>query len=199
MDMNGCGSTLAASTSEAAQSYPRPSTPCIGGMKTRRYAMRTSTTSLVHPFPLRVTMRSIPISMAEWFSRGWTLQELIAPSNVQFLNKNWKSIGGKRTLAPALVDITGIPEHILNTWTLWKPSMRCSNHVLGVQSDNDARGGQSLFADGSAGREHADAVWKGEKGISPSSAGDHPRIEQPKHLCVGLQHRQWTDWQYSCG
>ncbi|KIM51351.1 hypothetical protein SCLCIDRAFT_1168453 [Scleroderma citrinum Foug A] len=49
----------------------------------------------------------------EWFSRGWTLQELIAPSNVQFPNKNWQSIGDKRTLAPTLRKITGIPEHIL--------------------------------------------------------------------------------------
>ena len=49
----------------------------------------------------------------EWFSRGWTLQELIAPSNVQFFNKNWQSIGDKRTLAPTLHSITGIPEHIL--------------------------------------------------------------------------------------
>ena len=49
----------------------------------------------------------------EWFSRGWTLQELIAPSNVQFLNKTWQNIGDKRTLTPTLEDITGIPEHIL--------------------------------------------------------------------------------------
>ena len=49
----------------------------------------------------------------EWFSRGWTLQELIAPNNVQFLNKEWKSIGDKRTLAPALREIAGVPEHIL--------------------------------------------------------------------------------------
>jgi len=49
----------------------------------------------------------------EWFSRGWTLQELIAPSNVQFFNKNWRIIGDKRMLAPTLVGITGIPEHIL--------------------------------------------------------------------------------------
>jgi len=49
----------------------------------------------------------------EWFSRGWTLQELIAPSNVQFLNKNWQSIGNKKTLALTLVGITGIPEHVL--------------------------------------------------------------------------------------
>ena len=49
----------------------------------------------------------------EWFSRGWTLQELIAPSNVQFFNKDWQSIGDKRTLAPILVGITKVPEHIL--------------------------------------------------------------------------------------
>ncbi|KIM53476.1 hypothetical protein SCLCIDRAFT_138925, partial [Scleroderma citrinum Foug A] len=49
----------------------------------------------------------------EWFSCGWTLQELIAPSNLQFFNKDWQSIGDKRTLAPTLRYITGIPEHIL--------------------------------------------------------------------------------------
>ncbi|KIM52910.1 hypothetical protein SCLCIDRAFT_140089, partial [Scleroderma citrinum Foug A] len=49
----------------------------------------------------------------EWFSRGWTLQELISPSNVQFFNKNWQGIGDKTTLAPTLVDITGVPEHVL--------------------------------------------------------------------------------------
>ena len=49
----------------------------------------------------------------EWFSRGWTLQELIAPSEVKFFNKDWQSIGKKMTLAPTLQNITGIPEHVL--------------------------------------------------------------------------------------
>ncbi|KIM52946.1 hypothetical protein SCLCIDRAFT_32280 [Scleroderma citrinum Foug A] len=49
----------------------------------------------------------------EWFLHGWTLQELIAPSNVEFFNKNWHSIGDKRTLAPTLIDITGVLEHVL--------------------------------------------------------------------------------------
>ena len=96
----------------------------------------------------------------EWFSRGWTLQELIAPSNVQFFNKDWQSIGDKRMLVPTLVGITEVPEHI-DTWTLWKPPVCCSNHVVGGQPDNDASRGQSLFADGSAGREYANAVWGG--------------------------------------
>ena len=33
-DMSGCGSTLAVSTNEAAQSYPRLLILCIGGTKT---------------------------------------------------------------------------------------------------------------------------------------------------------------------
>ena len=61
MDMNGCGSTLAVSTSKAVQSYLRP---CTGGMKMRKYAVRTSTTSPIHGFPLGVTMRGIKLSMA---------------------------------------------------------------------------------------------------------------------------------------
>ncbi|KAL4065645.1 heterokaryon incompatibility protein-domain-containing protein [Scleroderma yunnanense] len=49
----------------------------------------------------------------EWFSRGWTLQEMIAPSNVQFFNKDWQCIGDKRTLAPTVSWITRVPEYIL--------------------------------------------------------------------------------------
>ena len=49
----------------------------------------------------------------EWFSRGWTLQEMIAPRNLQFFNKNWQPIGDKKGLAGTLKAITGVPEHIL--------------------------------------------------------------------------------------
>jgi len=49
----------------------------------------------------------------EWFSRGWTLQEMIAPSNVQFFNKDWQHIGDKKTLAHTLADITRVPHYVL--------------------------------------------------------------------------------------
>ena len=49
----------------------------------------------------------------EWFSRGWTLQEMIAPSNVQFFNERWQAIGDKKTLATTLTRITRVPEHVL--------------------------------------------------------------------------------------
>ncbi|KAL4072833.1 heterokaryon incompatibility protein-domain-containing protein [Scleroderma yunnanense] len=49
----------------------------------------------------------------EWFSRGWTLQEMIAPNNLQFFNKHWQSIGDKERHAKELKCITGVPRHIL--------------------------------------------------------------------------------------
>jgi hypothetical protein len=52
---------------------------------------------------------------SKWFTRGWTLQELIAPKDVVFRNSNWGYIGRKSVdLASILSTITGIPMSILN-------------------------------------------------------------------------------------
>jgi hypothetical protein len=45
---------------------------------------------------------------SRWFTRGWTLQELIAPSNVGFYSKDWHSIGTKDQLCDLVATITGI-------------------------------------------------------------------------------------------
>ena len=49
----------------------------------------------------------------EWFSRGWTLQEMIAPRNLYFFNKDWQLIGDKERLARTLERITGVSEYTL--------------------------------------------------------------------------------------
>ncbi|KAH7884085.1 heterokaryon incompatibility protein-domain-containing protein [Phlebopus sp. FC_14] len=48
-----------------------------------------------------------------WFTRGWTLQELIAPSSVIFFSKDWEEIGSKASLASVITVITGIPRGVL--------------------------------------------------------------------------------------
>jgi hypothetical protein len=45
---------------------------------------------------------------SRWFTRGWTLQELIAPSFVEFFTKEWERLGDKQSLELALNAITGI-------------------------------------------------------------------------------------------
>ncbi len=50
---------------------------------------------------------------SRWHTRGWTLQELLAPRMVIFLSKDWDSLGAKADLAPLLNQCTGIPEDVL--------------------------------------------------------------------------------------
>ncbi|UNI22892.1 hypothetical protein JDV02_008736 [Purpureocillium takamizusanense] len=47
---------------------------------------------------------------ARWFTRGWTLQELIAPTELKFFSKDWQEIGTKAntTLALTIAEVTGI-------------------------------------------------------------------------------------------
>ena len=47
-------------------------------------------------------------SRSVWHTRGWTLQELLAPQRVVFLSTSWCFIGTKDALAIPLVHCTGI-------------------------------------------------------------------------------------------
>ncbi|KAF1362637.1 WD40 repeat-like protein [Lizonia empirigonia] len=50
---------------------------------------------------------------SEWFTRGWTLQELLAPSSVDFFTREWKKLGDKRSLMHQVHEVTGIPRQAL--------------------------------------------------------------------------------------
>lgn len=49
-----------------------------------------------------------------WFTRGWTLQELLAPARVEFFNADWHPLGAKAELKSIIAGITGIPEAVLD-------------------------------------------------------------------------------------
>jgi hypothetical protein len=51
---------------------------------------------------------------SRWFTRGWTLQELIAPARLEFFDKYWSSFGTKAERHSDLSEITGIDELTLN-------------------------------------------------------------------------------------
>ncbi|KAF1361606.1 HET-D [Lizonia empirigonia] len=46
---------------------------------------------------------------SRWFTRGWTLQELLAPSTVEFFSKEGAKLGDKLSLAKELHEVTDIP------------------------------------------------------------------------------------------
>ncbi|KAH8896884.1 HET-domain-containing protein [Thozetella sp. PMI_491] len=49
-----------------------------------------------------------PLQGSRWFTRGWTLQELLAPSTVEFYDSDWSRLGTRQMLAPKISKITGI-------------------------------------------------------------------------------------------
>ncbi|EEU42514.1 uncharacterized protein NECHADRAFT_39749, partial [Fusarium vanettenii 77-13-4] len=51
---------------------------------------------------------------SRWFTRGWTLQELIAPRIVELYTTHWEEIGTKRSLIAQIEGTTGIPARILH-------------------------------------------------------------------------------------
>ena len=50
---------------------------------------------------------------SRWYSRGWTLQELVAPLKVVFFNLHWHQIGTKWSLRREISAMTGIDERDL--------------------------------------------------------------------------------------
>lgn len=50
---------------------------------------------------------------SRWFTRGWTLQELIAPSSVEFFSLEGQRLGDKKSLEQEIHEITKIPIHAL--------------------------------------------------------------------------------------
>ncbi|KAL9612981.1 MAG: hypothetical protein Q9167_002458 [Letrouitia subvulpina] len=57
------------------------------------------------PSPLRNERQEY----SEWFSRGWTLQELLAPRRLLFFDRRWNKLGTRRALAGEVETATGIP------------------------------------------------------------------------------------------
>ena len=55
---------------------------------------------------------------SDWFKRGWTLQELIAPVSVDFFSREGLRIGDKASLDQLLHDITDVPLAVLHNCPL---------------------------------------------------------------------------------
>jgi hypothetical protein len=48
------------------------------------------------------------IAESRWFTRGWTLQEFIAPSRLEFFSAAWIPLGEKSSMLPLLERVSGV-------------------------------------------------------------------------------------------
>ncbi|RSM15907.1 hypothetical protein CEP52_000496 [Fusarium oligoseptatum] len=53
------------------------------------------------------------LKQSRWFTRGWTLQELLAPNEIEFVDQDWSPLGSRHSLASTISEITGIEESFL--------------------------------------------------------------------------------------
>ncbi|RYP41740.1 hypothetical protein DL767_000756 [Monosporascus sp. MG133] len=60
---------------------------------------------------------------SRWFTRGWTLQELLAPIEVYFYSKEWMRLGTRISLAHEIADITSIGKDYLTGKNLHSASV----------------------------------------------------------------------------
>lgn len=63
---------------------------------------------VLDPLVFRVTW-DIPFRRSKWVTRGWTLQELLAPPVVEFYSKDCKLLGTKVSLEREINEVMGIP------------------------------------------------------------------------------------------
>lgn len=64
----------------------------------------------VHSLPMHSDMVFTEFVQSLWFTRGWTLQELLAPDSVIFFNSSWQILGTKtnRSLMRSITSATNI-------------------------------------------------------------------------------------------
>ncbi len=76
------------------------------------------TSTMLDDFKNGVGITQIPLKESRWFSRGWTLQELLAPPRVEFFDCRWQLFGSKADLCERISEITGIEPQALHGQSL---------------------------------------------------------------------------------
>jgi hypothetical protein len=66
------------------------------------------------------------LNEGEWFKRGWTLQELLAPRSLHCYDKNWKWFGDKISLSEQFSMATGISDAHLHDQSTASVAMKLS-------------------------------------------------------------------------
>jgi hypothetical protein len=56
---------------------------------------------------------------SQWWTRGWTLQELLAPNYVEFYDCEWGKVGSKNNLLDTITEITGVSSlYLRKPWSI---------------------------------------------------------------------------------
>ena len=94
-------------TSSAELSEAINSMSCWYQRSSKCYVLLTDV--FIHSGNNDLDYRDSQLQKSRWFTRGWTLQELLAPPSVEFFSREGKPLGSKKLLEKQLSEITRIP------------------------------------------------------------------------------------------
>jgi len=121
------------------------------------------------------------LERSNWFTRGWTLQELLAPEKLIFFANDWSPIGRKQVLSSVLSHITGIDEGC--------PVFYFSKNGLGIKAVYNTNRGYGIFPSWNLRHQHALTIWRRTKGIQEAPGGDYTCVIRSKHIGLGCAAR----------
>jgi hypothetical protein len=183
-----------ASTNRAAPNSVRRSIRCFAGIEMR---INATCIYLMSQRLRGMNLRSSPamwgaaLRKSRWFSRGWTLQELIAPSSVEFFSRQGDRLGNKYSLVQDIHEVTGITIEALRgaPLTAFTIEQRFSwaNHRATKRQEDKAYSLLGLFDIHmpllyGEGEKMAFVRLREEIGKSSEREGYRAEVDQPNHL-----------------
>jgi hypothetical protein len=87
------------------------------------YLSDVSASPLMEEGEARLPLWDSAFRESEWFTRGWTLQELLAPSVVEFFSREWRRPGDRMSLKSHIHEVTNIPHEVLEGAPLYQSSV----------------------------------------------------------------------------
>ncbi len=79
------------------------------------------------------------LAKCRWLTRGWTLQELIAPPRLYFYNSEWLNVGRRHAFCGILSRLTSIPERVLLNGVRSLPSISVAEKMSWAANRSTAR------------------------------------------------------------
>jgi hypothetical protein len=87
------------------------------------YLTDVSAIGMIGSDPISLRIRKQALQRSRWFTRGWTLQELVAPMSVEFFSVEGKRLGDKISMVQEIHDISRISVQALQGIPLSKLSV----------------------------------------------------------------------------
>ncbi|KPM39467.1 hypothetical protein AK830_g7098 [Neonectria ditissima] len=146
---------------------------------------------------------------SRWFTRGWTLQELLAPRYLLFLSKDWSLLGNLQWLVEDIGTATGIPERIAQrmSWAAGRETTRikdmayCLMGLFNISMPLLYGEGTRAFRRLQAeiireSYDHSIFAWQGDGELDAAGDANYP-ILAPSPRCFREHSRVIQAWDHN--